>query len=87
MLKVSDYQVFFSLRDNYPKYCGLISEIMRYAFEHKDSFDDITYLKGCFNENDIRFIFEKLNLHLSVLNVIQADLRSNSYTIVKLSIE
>lgn len=85
MLKISDYKVFFELRDEYPKYCELISEILKYSFLHKDSFDETTYLKGFFNENDVKFIFEKLNLHLSVLNVIQANLRSNSYTIVKLS--
>ena len=87
MLKFSNYQVFFDLREEYPQYCELISEILKYCFSHKDSFDETTYLKGCFNENDVRFIFEKLNLHLNVLNVMQANRRSNSYTIVKLSKE
>lgn len=85
MLKISNYQIFFELREKYPQYCELISEILRYSFSHKDSFDETTYLKGFFNENDVKFIFEKLNLHLSVLNVIPANLRSTSYTIVKLS--
>lgn len=87
MLKISDYKVFFELREEYPQYCELISEILKYSFSHKDSFDETTYLNGCFNEKDIRFIFKKLNLHLSVLNVMHANLRSNSYTIVKLSKE
>ena len=87
MLKNSDYQIFFDLRDNYPEYCELISEMMKYAFKHKNSFDETTYLDGIFNENDVRFIFEKLNLQLKVLNVIKTNHRLIPQTIVMLSLE
>lgn len=83
---ISDYQIFFDLRDLYPKHTELISEIMRYAFNHQDSFYKTTYLNGTFGEDDVRFIFEKLNLQLTVLNVINTNLRSTNYTIVHLSI-
>ena len=84
---ISDYQIFFDLRDKYPKHCELISKIMLYAFKHNDSFEEVTYLNGTFEEDAVRFIFGKLNLHLIVLDVIHSNLRFNSYTIVKLSIE
>lgn len=82
---ISDYQIFFDLRDNYPDYCEVISEIMRYAFNHQDTFCECTYLNGILDVDVVKFIFENLGLELNVLNVMTATLRSVPYTIVELS--
>ena len=83
---ISDYQIFFDLRDMYPKFIELIGEMMRFAFDNQDTFHECTYLKGIFYEDDVRFIFNKLNLPLEVVSVINTILRSNQFTIVNLNI-
>lgn len=77
---ISDYQIFFELRDMYPKFIELIAEIMRFAFDNQDSFHQVTYLKGTFAEDDVRFIFSKLNL--KIVSVINAKPRSEEVTII-----
>ena len=81
---ISNYQIFFDLRDKYPEHCQLLSTIMKFYFDNKESFKETTYLDGIFNENDVRFIFESLNLPLTISKIIPTTLRSKSYTIVEL---
>ena len=81
---ISNYQIFFELRDLYPKFIDLIAEIMKYAFHHQDTFYQSTYLDGTFNEDDVIFIFSKLNLPLRVVSVINTAPRNTPYTIVNL---
>lgn len=87
MIKISNYQIFFDLRDNYPSYCNLISEIMKYSFSHKDSLDETTYLNGFFDEDDIKFIFEQLELRLKVLSIIKTNHRNIPQTIIMFGVE
>ena len=81
---ISNYQIFFDLRDKYPEHCQLISTIMKFYFDNKESFKKTTYLDGIFDESDVRFIFEKLNFHLTISKIIPTTLRSKPHTIVEL---
>ena len=83
---ITDYQIFFDLRDKYPEHRKLISEIMRYSFENKDSFCSSTYLNGKFKESDIKFIFDKLNLPLTISRTYPTTLRGSLYTIIEISL-
>lgn len=85
-MNMQNYEIFFTLRDKYPKHCQLIAELMSFAFQHNDSFSKTTYLNGNFKEDDVKFIFEKLNLP-SIERVVSANLRSNNFTILYLSAE
>lgn len=82
---ISNYQIFFDLRDKYPEYRQLISAIMKFYFDNEDSFKETTYLDGIFDEGDVRFIFEKLNFPLTVSKTIPTTLRSKPHTIVELN--
>jgi len=67
MKHVVDYCIFFNLRDkyrNFPKRCSLLGDLMRFSFEHNDVFPDVDYLylKDSYPEEDIKLIFEELNL-------------------------
>ena len=69
MSQVVDYRIFFELRDKYqkfPKRCSLLGDLMRFSFEHHDRLPtpdvDYLYLKDCYSKEDIKLIFEELNL-------------------------
>lgn len=81
MYKLSNYQTFFALRDEYPEYCALLSELMCFAFQHEDAFLETTYINGLFQEDDIKFIFKKLNLSIPQ-KVIPTKLRNEYFTIL-----
>lgn len=87
-LTLEDYEIFFKLREMYPTQCELIAELMRCSFANSDSFSSKIYLNGIFDEKDVKFIFEKLNLQLNVAKVIPAPaLRSKQFTIVDLTLQ
>ena len=86
MCTLSKYQIFFILRDKYPQHCKLIAALMNYAFQNNDSFNHMTYLNGTFDEKDIKFIFEELNLQI-VSKVLHSNVRSNPCTIVELTVD
>jgi len=82
---IKDYQIFFYLRNTYPEHRKLISEIMRYVFENDDSFkSEYVYLNGTFYENDVKLIFEELNLPLTISKVFFMTIRNIPYTIIEL---
>lgn len=82
---IQDYQMFFYLRNTYPEHRKLISELMRYVFENNDSFKtNYVYLNGTFYETDVKFIFEKLNLSLTISKVFFRTIRNIPYTIIEL---
>lgn len=78
------YQTFFALRDEYPEHCHLLSELISFAFQHEDSFLETTYINGQFQEDDVKFIFEKLNLSIPK-KVITTNLRNENFTILVFS--
>lgn len=79
----TNYDIFFTLRDMYPKYGKLIAELLKSFFQNNDSFNQFIYLNGTFSEDEIRFIFQKLSLDIG--KVILTTLRSETYTIIELS--
>lgn len=86
-LTLEDYEIFFKLREKYPNQCELIAELMRCSFANSDSFSSKIYLNSIFDEKDIIFIFEKLNLQLDVSKVIPANVRSKQFTIIDLALQ
>ena len=65
MKKIDDYQIFFELRDKYPECCTIISEMMSYAFNHKDAIDEEylylgEYKDSHFFDENIKLIFKEL---------------------------
>ena len=77
------YLNFLNLRDKYPQHCNLIAELLKYEFKHQNNFEEIIYLDGHFDENDVKFIFSELNLPIAVKKVINSQLRSKQ-TIINL---
>lgn len=75
------YKNFFALRDEYPEHRQLLAELMSFAFQNKDSFCQMTYLNGNFKEEDVLFVFKKLNLPIPE-KVISTNLRNVDCTII-----
>lgn len=86
-LTLEDYEIFFKLRETYPNQRELIAELMRCSFANSDLFSSKIYLNGIFDEKDIKFIFEKMNLQLDVVKVIPANVRSKQFTIIDLALQ
>lgn len=82
---IENYSSFFELRSKYPEKIKLISEIMKYAFEHGDYIDSTIYLNGSFKEEDIQFVFKELSFEVNKTITID-NLRSRSYTIVEIRV-
>lgn len=76
------YQIFFELRKQYPDKLNLIAELMRFFFEHFDSFPETIYLNGLFNEDDVILIMKEL--HIDVKKAFPTLLRSIPTTIITL---
>lgn len=86
-ISIQDYQIFFCLRNTYPEHRKLISEIMKYVFENDDSFKtEYVYLNGTFYEDDVKLIFEELNLPLTISKVFFMTIRNLPHTIIEVNL-
>lgn len=63
MERLSKYTKFFTLREKYPEHKKLIGELMYQFFIHSDTLPSYFYLIGIYKDNDIRMIFEELDIH------------------------
>lgn len=82
-----DYETLFHLRIKYKKYPirrAILADLMGILFQHDDIFPDVeyVYLKDSYPEEDIRIIFEELNLPFSKLLSSQ---RLKSTSIIQLN--
>ena len=81
---VTNYQIFFDLRNKYPEHCSLIGEMMEYYFNNKDSFSnvDYLYLKKNYSPDEIKLIFGELNLPFK--DILSSPNRLNTVSLVRL---